>query len=68
MIRALRLAVGCSYLGSLLAVICLARTTPITMTVFFMLGLPCFAVSVLVFMWLVVRALRQLLTGSPPAS
>ena len=42
----LKVALACSGLGTALSFVCLFKTTPITMSIFFFIGMPAFAVGI----------------------
>jgi len=51
-------ALICSGLGFLLAIPCIIETTPITMMVFFFIGVPLFALGFLLYAYSVFKDLR----------
>lgn len=57
--KLLRLALILHGLGLLLTVPCLVSTTPVTMTVFFVIGIPLFATGFLSYLWVVIEDLHR---------
>lgn len=57
--KLLRTALILHGFGLLLTIPCLVSSTPITMTVFFMLGIPLFAAGFLSYLWVVIQDLRR---------
>lgn len=58
MMSKLSLAVIFSISGTIVALICLLHTSPITMTAFFFIGLPCYGVSVALYVSDIVSKLK----------
>lgn len=56
--RLLKWAIAFVSAGTAAAMLCLIKTTPITMSVFFFFGLPCFAVAISIYLSLFIRFLR----------
>lgn len=44
--RPLKAALACSAFGTLLSFVCLFKTTPVTMSLFFFFGIPAFAAGI----------------------
>lgn len=57
--KMLQWALTLDVLGLLATLPCLLNTTPITMTVFFAVGIPLFAAGFLSYLWLVIADLRR---------
>jgi hypothetical protein len=59
MTKAIEAALGADLLGVLATLPCLLDTTPITMTLFFVVGIPLFAAGFLIYVGTVVADLRR---------
>lgn len=57
--RAIRMAMTLSTTGMLLAILCLIKTTPVTMTVFSFIGVPLFLAGGAVYLSQVFQAFRR---------
>lgn len=54
-----RIALMLAALGSVFTVICFLKTTPMTMTLFFFIGIPAYGIGMLLYLWAVIQDLRQ---------
>jgi hypothetical protein len=59
MTKAIEAALGADLLGVLATLPCLLHTTPITMTIFFVMGIPLFAAGFLIYVGSVIADLRR---------
>lgn len=59
MTKAIEVALGADLLGLLATLPCLIDTTPITMTLFFVVGIPLFAAGFLIYGATVIADLRR---------
>jgi hypothetical protein len=57
--KAIEIALGADLLGLLATLPCLLDTTPITMTLFFMVGIPLFAAGFVIYVGTVIADLRR---------
>jgi hypothetical protein len=57
--KGIQIALFLNGLGLLATIPCLLETTPLSMTAFFMLGIPLFAAGFLLYVVAVIRDLRQ---------
>jgi len=57
--KAIEIALGADLLGLLATLPCLIDTTPITMTLFFMVGIPLFAGGFFIYVGSVIADLRR---------
>ena len=54
----MRAAIAFSSAGTLSAILCLIKTTPLIMTFFFFFGLPCFGAGIAIYLLLALRVLK----------
>jgi hypothetical protein len=59
MTKAIEAALGADLLGVLATLPCLLHTTPITMTIFFVVGIPLFVAGFLIYVGTVIADLRR---------
>ncbi|MBI5247577.1 MAG: hypothetical protein HY923_10380 [Elusimicrobia bacterium] len=60
-----KIALACSFLGFVLATVCLHRTTPLSMMAFFSGALPLFALGILIYLYDLAAIVLWLRQGGP---
>ncbi len=59
MTRKIILTLAPTILGTALSIVCLIKTTPVTMTAFFFIGIPSFILGLILWAIVVVRDLKE---------